>query len=222
MVQRHYFGLPEETRRELCLEILGDAGVIGDWSVEVRRYVEGELIPLAETGWICVLVEGFVRVRVGYCGYTGMRQATISLAGPWQLVWCGMDDLPGAEALTGCGVIRLPTASAGASAALLDLLEDLLAAYEGTAWVMLPRETRARLSRLLMLLAGRFGREFRGGGILVPLEPRRTDLAEMVAATRESVTQAMADLLRQRVLKVHSNGIIIEDATALAALADNP
>ncbi|WP_219974854.1 helix-turn-helix domain-containing protein [Rubrobacter xylanophilus] len=217
-----YFGLPEGLRREACLRLLEGAGALRDGSPGIRRYTGGEALPPVERGWVCMLVEGFVRVRVGYRGYAGLRQATLALAGPWQLVWGGRGDLPPAEALTGCAVARFPEAALGGSGsagAFLDLLEDLLAAYEGAAWALLPRRTPARLSRLLVLLAGRFGRELPGGAVLVPLVPRRADLAELAATTRESMTRAVAELVERGALEVDGCGILIRDAAALAALA---
>ncbi|ABG04167.1 cAMP-binding proteins [Rubrobacter xylanophilus DSM 9941] len=217
-----YFGLPEGLRREACLRLLEGAGALLGGSPAVLRYAGGEALPPVERGWACVLVEGFVRVRTGYRGYAGLRQATLALAGPWQLVWGGRGDPPPAEALTGCAVARFPEAALGGSGsagAFLDLLEDLLAAYEGAAWALLPRGTRARLSRVLALLAGRFGRELPGGAVLVPLSPRRADLAEMAATTRESMTRAVAELVERGTLEVGGRGILIEDAAELAALA---
>lgn len=171
-----------------------------------RRFGPGEHVYLrgdADRG-LCFLIEGTLRVYKAYNGGS---------AGPWGYSRGGLFGEPSlraggrhcdsAEALSTCRVARVPKGPFGAhlprdpgcSFPLLLALAVWAEEREAAATRLVPWEVGGRLARLLLELAGRFGRET-GRGTEVGLRLTHHDLARMVACTREAVTKEMVRFRR--------------------------
>lgn len=82
----------------------------------------------------------------------------------------------------------------------------------------MPRQTEVRLARVLSILACKFGERLEGGSVSIGLTLTRIDLAEMIAATRESVTAAVIRLRREGMLTMDAGRIVLLDPKRLAEL----
>lgn len=77
-----------------------------------------------------------------------------------------------------------------------------------------------RLAHQLQLLAERYGHPSLTGGTMISKVFNQTDLAEMVGATRQTVSELMNTLVRHEIVAIRRRRIVIRDADALAAFAE--
>ena len=173
-----------------------------------RRFGTGEQVYLrgdADRG-LCFLLEGTLRVYKAHGG--GSAEATVGLLAGGGLfgepsLRAGGRHRDSAEALSACRVARVPKGpleahllrDPGCSFPLLLALAVWAEEREAAATRLVPWEVGGRLARLLLELAGRFGRET-GRGTEVGLRLTHHDLARMVACTREAVTKEMVRFRR--------------------------
>lgn len=195
-----------------------------------RRYEAGQDVFLMgePADGLYVLTQGLVKLSRKY---PGAKEVTLHLIGPWE----SFGDLaPGASltqgvrahAFTDCEVLKTPKifverlvrTDREAAAGLLALMGLRLAHEREILGCLLPTTTEARIAVLLPILARRFGRTIPGGGIVLP-PLTHYDLAEMVAATRESVTAAMRSLREQGLLKKEGRVITVLRPDALSGVA---
>ena len=197
-----------------------------------QRYGGGDEISRGDDARraLYVITEGVVKLFASYPG-SGSKDATFLLLGPGEVfgypLFAGRR--PGrvlAETFTDCEVVKIPgaflerTISQRPEVALevATLLERRLVEYEELVGCLLPRQTEVRLARVLLILACKFGERAGGGGVAIGLRLTRIDLAEMTAATRESVTAAVNRLREKRILTMEAGHIIVLDPEELAEL----
>ncbi len=214
---------------ERLLAVLEEAGT----SLARLRYGGGIGIHVGDDAGraLCVITEGVVKLFASYPAHAGSKSATFLLLGPGDVfgypLFAGRraGRIP-AEAFTDCEVVKMPGAflaraiSRRPEAALevAALLERRLVEYEELVGYLLPRQTEVRLARVLPILARRFGKSAGDGGVAIGLRLTRTDLAEMTAATRESVTAAVTRLRRERILAMEAGCIVLLDPKRLAEI----
>ncbi|MEJ7872926.1 MAG: helix-turn-helix domain-containing protein, partial [Rubrobacteraceae bacterium] len=97
------------------------------------------------------------------------------------------------------------------------LLEARLVEYEELLGRLLSRRTEVRLAKLLPILGRKFG-ETTGVGVAIGLQLTRSDLAVMVASTRESVTAAVVGLRKKGILEMEGGRIVLLDPERLAEI----
>lgn len=197
------------------------------------RYVGGdELCRGADAGRaLYVITEGVVKLFASYPAHSGSKNATFLLLGPGDVfgypVFAGRR--PGrvpAEAFTDCEVVKIPGAFLERTMSqrpevtleVAALLERRLVEYEELVGYLLPRQTEVRLARVLSILACKFGEKAGGVGVAIRLTLTRIDLAEMIAATRESVTAAVIRLRREGILTMDAGRIVLLDPERLTEL----
>ena len=176
-----------------------------------------------------VLTGGVARLFVTYPAYAGSKDATFLLLGPGEVFGYpvfagGGSGRVSAEAFMDCEVVKIPgtflerTMRRRPEVALevAALLEVRLVEYEELVRCLLPRRTEVRLARVLPILARKFGERSEGGATIIELGLTRTDLAALVAATRESVTAAVIRLREKRVLAIDEGRIVLLDPKRLA------
>lgn len=76
----------------------------------------------------------------------------------------------------------------------------------------------SRLAKAILQLAERFGKEERGGEILLTLKLSQQELANMVGATREFVNRQLRGWQDQGIIELAKGLVVIRDAAALAAV----
>lgn len=194
-----------------------------------RSFAPGEEIyhPGEGDGALYVLTRGVARLSAART-----REATIRLVGPWELfgypAFSGRVRRTSAEAVTGCEVAKAPRVfleravrdRAEIRSTLAVLVELALVEQEEMLACLLPRKTEVRLARLLPILLGKFGESGRNGGQVVGLHLTRTDLAAMVAATRESVTAAVIGLQARGIVTMRRGRLTVLDPEALAEIGN--
>lgn len=129
-----------------------------------------------------------------------------------------------AEAFADCEVVKIPGAfleramrrRPEVALEVAVLLERRLVEYEELVGCLQPRRTEVRLARVLPILARKFGERSDDGITAIGLGLTRTDLAALVAATRESVTAAVIRLREKRVLAMDEGHIVLLDPERLA------
>ena len=197
-----------------------------------RRFGPGEHVYLrgdADRG-LCFLLEGTLRVYKAYNG--GSAEATVGLLAGGGLfgepsLRAGGRHRDSAEAISACRVARVPKGpleahllrDPGCSFPLLLALAVWAEEREAAARLV-PWEVGGRLARLLLELAGRFGRET-GRGTEVGLRPSHHDLARMVACTREAVTKEMVRFRRAGLVEARRRRgrVVVLDGPRLVDLA---
>jgi CRP/FNR family transcriptional regulator len=206
----------EQSEGFALLESLRSAGVSG---VEQRReagdiiYRQGE-----DTRALYFLLEGLVKVS---CRRPGGEDLTLDLLGPGE-VFGGFGAIGGgqrdsAQALTACRALKTPAPFLSRSVAesfeaalgVVTLMERRLVAQEQMAGRLHRRKTEARLAILLPALARKFGEDVAGEHRRIGLRLTHTELAAMVASTRESVSQALGDMRRKGYIAVERGRIVI-------------
>jgi CRP/FNR family transcriptional regulator len=195
--------------------------LIGEAAATRRRYERGETI--YEEGEPCdalyVLARGMAKLSKPY--YSGGKEAVLRLIGPWEMLGhpaMGFDTArqARAEAVTVCEVVKVPGVFVRRAArrhpeaalTLAGLLGLELARREEWAGCLLPYRAEARLANLLPLLAERFGRKTSAEATVLP-RLTHEELAQMVATTRESVTNAINRLRGRGVLGWEGGRIVI-------------
>lgn len=195
-----------------------------------RAYEAGQdLFLKGEPGdGLYVLTKGMARL---YGSYSDGKEMALRLVGPWEPfgdLAPGAPTVQGASAgaFTDCEVIKVPKVfvvraiktDREVAVALLTLYGMEIAYGKELLGCLLPRATGARLGVLLPLLAERFGEAGPEGGVSLP-PLTHSDLAAMIAATRESVTTAIRALRRQGVLKKEGQTLTILKPEKLALAA---
>ena len=186
-------------------------------------YGEGEL-----DGALYVIVGGVAKLATTY---SDGKVAILRLLGPQDvlgnLALCG-EEPPRArsEAFTACEVIKVPKVfveravkkSPEVAFELLRLLGRELGLREEWANCLLPYKAEASLANLLPVLARRFGEET-PVGFVIGLRLTHDELAEMIASTRESVTNALKRLRESGVLATKRGRTVILEPGGLAEAA---
>ena len=176
-----------------------------------------------------VLTGGVARLFVTYPAYAGSKDATFLLLGPGEVFGYpvfagGGPERVSAEAFADCEVVKIPGTfleramrrRPEVALEVAALLERRLVEYEELVGCLQPRRTEVRLARVLPILARKFGERSDGGATAIGLGLTRTDLAALVAATRESVTAAVIRLREKRVLAMDEGHLVLLDPERLA------
>jgi CRP/FNR family transcriptional regulator len=204
---------------------------MGETAAVWRQYGRGEVI--YGEGQACdglyVLNRGLVKLARPY--RSGGKEAILRLAGPWDVLGhpaFGADTVrqARAEAITACEVVKVPRVFVEralkrhpeAALILTALLGLELGRREEWAGCLVPYRAEAKLAGLLPLLAGRFGRRTDAGTVVLP-RLTHDELAQMIATTRESVTNALGDLRRRGVLGYEKGRIVVLEPGLLAEVA---
>lgn len=197
-----------------------------------RPYEGGEEIYRGDDAGrtLYVLTEGVAKLFVGYAGYVGSKDATFLLLGPWEFFGFpafagGRKSQFSAGAVTDCEAIKVPGAlleramrrRPEVALEMATLLEARLVEYEELLGRLLSRRTEVRLAKLLPILGRKFG-ETTGVGVAIGLQLTRSDLAVMVASTRESVTAAVVGLRKKGILEMEGGRIVLLDPERLAEI----
>lgn len=107
----------------------------------------------------------------------------------------------------------------------LDLLEVFSRQFsdlvEHTRMIALSESALEKLARLIMNWARNFG-ERNGDGIRLRILLTQEEIAQIIGASRETVTRLFSALKRDRVIHVNRDVIWIRDSAALASLAQLP
>ncbi len=98
--------------------------------------------------------------------------------------------------------------------ALVELLSSRLRHVTDYAESLAYLDVHARLARVLLEMAGRYGTR-KNGGVEIDFDLTQTDLATMVGATRERVNRALAAFRAQGLVELHSKKILLLDTTRL-------
>lgn len=203
-----------------------------------RRYYESGDVIYREGEYgdaLYIVSSGAVRLSRRY---EGDKEATLMLLGPNDVFGDLVHEATtiqksGAEAFTSCEISKVPKIfveraarrDAEVASTLLKLMELELAQQRELMQRLLPRRTEVRVTHLLNDLAKRFGIES-DGVTTIRLRLSHEDLATMVAATRESVTSAMARLRERGVIATRGGRIHLlkapdsHDASAMQPLRE--
>lgn len=214
------------------VSLFSDVRTLEDSGLKVaeRRYEPGDTIFVQgdPADRLYLLVEGMVRVCKPYGIFS---QATIALlkdrGGFGEFDLFGKDlQSACAEALTGCRVASIRKADLryamerdpGLAVELFSLFSEKLRYSEQMMTVLLNREIVPRLSALLPGLSERFAEDVDSTGpdAGVPVVPlSHSELAEMIASTREAVSKALGQLQSEGLLELGPRKITIKDRHSL-------
>ena len=174
-----------------------------------------------------ILAKGVVKLLRRYSG----SKYFAHLLGPWNII--GPTVFTGGfarwlyvEAYTECKVVKVPWASLEQAiqahpelALRLMTVEELrLIQYQELVECLLPRRTEVRLANLFSILAREFGEPHLYDRISIELTLTHQVLAEMIAATRESVTAAVKGLHKRELIQMKSKRIVILNPEKLAEI----
>lgn len=87
--------------------------------------------------------------------------------------------------------------------------------------LMLSESALEKLARLILTWSRDFG-ESRTHGIYVQILLTQEEIAQIIGASRETVTRLFSALKRKNIIHVNGNGMVIRNNAALAALAQIP
>lgn len=107
---------------------------------------------------------------------------------------------------------------AGAQAVLKILSRELSDLTDRAKLLVLPQTVRGRLARLL-LEWGKENDSATSSSVRLNKVFTHEEMAQMICSTRETVTRLLGNLVRQRVIQVTSDSILIRDGPALEKLA---
>jgi CRP-like cAMP-binding protein len=218
--------IQQSNQRQELLEMLVEAGAV----TVCRGYDRGEVIYREgePDGALYVVANGVAKLAKSY---SEGKVATLRLLGPQDvlgnLALCGeAPQCTRAEAFTACEVIKIPKVfleravkkSPQVTFELLRLLGRELALREEWADCLLPYKAEARLASLLPVLARKFGEET-SVGFVIGLRLTHDELSEMIASTRESVTNALKRLRESGVLATKRGRIVILEPEGLTEAA---
>lgn len=191
-------------------------------------YREGE-----EEGALYVLNEGIAKLSARYPRNPGSKSATVLMLKPRDVFGYpafagGRSRRVSAEAVTACGVVKVPRAfvervvrrRAEVALEMATLLEVRLVEYEEVTECLLPRKVEVRLARMLPILARKFGARDEHGKETIGLRLTRNDLAAMTASTREAISTAVSGLRRRGILEIRNGRIVILEARKLVEIGD--
>ncbi|MDN5697373.1 MAG: Crp/Fnr family transcriptional regulator, partial [Rubrobacter sp.] len=175
--------------------------------------------------------EGVVSLHAEYAGYARRKRATLGLVGPWEPfgypAFAAGFRVTSAEAFVECEIATLPRSTLERAVrlrpelalTLSNLLEDALGFREEMMWCLFSRRAEVRLARSLMLLAERFGEHTGRDGTVITLELNEQHLADLIAATRETIGPILRRLRERRILEMEDAFITILDPGRLAGIA---
>ena len=106
----------------------------------------------------------------------------------------------------------------GAQAILKILSRELLELTDRAKLLLLPQTVRGRLARLL-LYWGKENDSATSSSVRLDKVVTHEEMAQMICSSRETVTRLLGDLVKQQVIHVESNSILIRDSRALEKLA---
>jgi len=165
------------------------------------------------------------RVRI-FVPAEGGEELTVEVAGPGDVFGelALLDDGPrsaSAETLEDTLTYTLSrdefqqhlSATPGVAASLIALLSTRLRHLTGYAESLAFLDIHARLARILLEMAGRYG--VQADGIEIDIDLTQADLATMVGATRERVNRALAVFRSQGILELRGRKIILRDPERL-------
>lgn len=199
-----------------------------------RCYAPGETI--VEEGsrrrGLFVVTLGIVALSATYAGgkESSRKDATLRLLQQGQTFgypFVEAGSFSQVQALTDCAVVsvtieslqyllqRNPEVALG----MVTMRESDLLHQEELAGRLMDRKTEVRLANLLLELATRFGEISEEGEQKIGLRLTHEELARMVAATREGVTNALNRWKRTAVVRMREQRIVIRDVEALEATA---
>lgn len=223
-------------RRLLLKRLVGSLDRMGLVSPD-RGYEAGRSIFLQDShgDGLYLLKSGMARLSRTY---SNGKRATLRIVGEWEVFG---DFAPGAsgdsvvqeadaEAMTDCRVVKLPrlfieraTGNSHETSTTLNALLGLELAYRTRLLgYLLPRATEARLAVLLPILALQLGAsDGEEDGMLLPRLTHQ-DLAEITAATRESVTSSLMELRRRGLIQVEHGRIRVLSTDLLAERGRRP
>ncbi len=184
-----------------------------------RRFAAGEFVYArgeSDRG-LCVLLSGTIKV---YKPYGNFREASVGLLKD-DGIFGEPSPQPGgrhrdsAEALSPCLVAVVPKArlwahlgrDPGCAVPLMLAFSEWATQREATIARLLMRGVGGRLACLLLELADRFGEEAEGdGGVYVGVRLTHHELADLVACTREAVSQEVGRLRRAGIVRTTTGG----------------
>lgn len=194
-----------------------------------RQYASSEVIleEGSRKGGLFLVTHGIVGVSAIY---TGGKEATLRLLQKGQTFgypFLEAGSFSHAQAFTDCGVTRVATESLRyllrrrpeAALEMVNMRESDLFYQEELAERLMHRKTEARLASLLLDLAARFGEISETGEQTIGLRLTHEELARMIAATREGVTNALNRWKREEVVRTKHQSTIILNTKALEDLA---
>jgi CRP-like cAMP-binding protein len=220
----NYLALREDEYHRL-LRALWEAGV----TTVNRSYSRGSLVYQEnEQGrGFCILTKGIVKLL---SNYSGNRQFA-RLLGPWNIlgpsIHAGIPSRRGCiQAYADCEIAAVSKASLEQAiqsrpeiALKLVMLQELrLIQYQELVKCLLDRRTEVRLTNLFSILIQEFGAHCPYGHLTLELQLTHQVLAEMVAATRESVTATMRGLRERKIVQMDRRGIVILDPERLTRI----
>lgn len=97
------------------------------------------------------------------------------------------------------------------------LSKEFQAAYRDIHDLILARSSAGKLARLLLSWNGR--QEIRGEEIRIHSLLTHEEMAQMIGASRETVTRLLSDLKRKQFIRLEGSTLVIRNRTALEALA---
>lgn len=175
----------------------------------------------------CILTEGVIKLLISYSG----SRCFTRLLGPWNIfgpLVSAREPIRWAcvEAFTDCKIVKVSRASLEqairshpeVALKLITLQELRLIRYQELVECLLPRRTEVRLANLFSILAREFGGRHDIGRLTIELPLTHQVLAEMVAATRESVVMTVKGLRRRKVIEVERARVTILDPEELAKI----
>jgi len=92
---------------------------------------------------------------------------------------------------------------------------------EHARMTMLSDSALERLARLIVKWGEEFG-ERTNGGIRLRILLTQEEIAQIIGASRETVTRLFSSLKRKDIIHVHGGGMLIRNSAALASLAQLP
>jgi CRP-like cAMP-binding protein len=228
LAHRHYISAEAELWERECRGLVGMLYRTGAATVEYR-YEPGDIIRReGQLGdGLYVVTEGVVKLT---SSYAGTKRVILRLLGAWDTfgtLAIGTEACRQVctEAMTACVVTKIPRVFVErairtrpeVTLKLATLSELRLVQYQELVECLLPRETEARLAKLLLILARKFGEDTWAGTIITqPLSSK--DLAQMVASTHKSVTSVLKELRRRQLLATTSGRIVILRPDKLAEI----
>jgi CRP/FNR family cyclic AMP-dependent transcriptional regulator len=121
--------------------------------------------------------------------------------------------------ISGSDFIDLLDRSKGARIRASDALsKELTEIFERVRYLLLPKSTGEKLARLLLKWCDELG-QVRPKGIRVSHGLTQEEIAQMICASRETVTRLFAELKRKRIVSLAENAIIVRNRKALESLA---
>lgn len=92
---------------------------------------------------------------------------------------------------------------------------------EHARMTMLSESALERLARLIVKWGDEFG-EQTSGGIRLKILLTQEEIAQIIGASRETVTRLFSSLKRKDIIRVNGDGMLIRNSAALASLAQLP